>query len=80
MTRQGAWSEMGKEISDGILDQFCVSGNAYELCDQLVERWDGMADQISLPADLWASHAGDPAWDRATTELITASSRGICPK
>jgi hypothetical protein len=21
MTRQGAWSEMGKEISDGILDQ-----------------------------------------------------------
>jgi probable F420-dependent oxidoreductase len=80
MTRQGAWSEMGREISDGILDQFCVSGHAYELCGQLVERWDGLADQISLPADLWTSHAGDPAWGRATRELMDGELPGICPE
>jgi hypothetical protein len=72
MTRQAAWSEMGKEISDGILDQFCVSGAAYELCGLLVARWDGLADQISLPAGLWVSHAGDPAWGRATREVMEA--------
>jgi probable F420-dependent oxidoreductase len=80
MTRQGAWSEMGKEISDAILDQFCISGTAHELCGQLVERWDGMADQISLPTDLWASHASDPAWRRATRELMDRQQPKDMPK
>jgi probable F420-dependent oxidoreductase len=69
LTREGQWERMGHEISDEVLDLFCISGGPDDLCGDMARRWDGLADQISLPVDLWLSHLDDPAWGRALGEL-----------
>jgi alkanesulfonate monooxygenase SsuD/methylene tetrahydromethanopterin reductase-like flavin-dependent oxidoreductase (luciferase family) len=62
MTREGAWRSMGDQISDEVLDLFCVSGAPIALCEGLKARWNGLVDQISLSADYWMQHEKNPEW------------------
>ncbi len=69
LTRDGAWAKMAGEISDEVLDLFCISGEADELAAGLAERWGPLVDQISLRSDFWERHLGDPLWADGVAKL-----------
>ena len=69
MTREGAWAEMASEISDEVLDLFCVAGPPGLLCEGLAQRWGGLVDQISLPVHYWLRHADSREWQDASAAL-----------
>jgi hypothetical protein len=71
---------MAAEISDEVLDLFCISGDADELCGQIRERWGGVVDQISLPCDIWTAHMDDSAWIAATADLCNEHRGGIATR
>ena len=48
LSKQGRWVEMGDRISDEMLDTFAVRGLPEELPAQLVARYGGVADRLSL--------------------------------
>ncbi|MCB2079237.1 MAG: TIGR03617 family F420-dependent LLM class oxidoreductase [Novosphingobium sp.] len=72
MTRDGAWDRMAAQISDEVLDLFCIAGDPEELCEQMGSRWGGIVDQVSLPVDYWLTHAQQPGWKRGSAKLIDA--------
>jgi probable F420-dependent oxidoreductase len=74
MTRQGTWTEMADMIGDDVLDLFCITGTPDELAQGLQNRWGGLVDQISLPADYWTRHMGDPKWHRSAAMLSTSAA------
>jgi probable F420-dependent oxidoreductase len=69
MAKDGAWDAMAGEISNEVLDLFCISGDADDVSGQIRERWCGVVDQISLPLDFWTAHRDDSAWTAATADL-----------
>lgn len=69
MIRQGAWAQMAGEISDEVLDLFCVTGTPDVIGAGLQQRWRGLVDQISLPADFWLRHGESSEWQNAATAL-----------
>jgi len=70
LTREGAWDRMAAEISDEVLDLFCISGDPAELCDGLASRWSGLVDQVSLPVEYWLRHADNADWKAGSARLI----------
>jgi hypothetical protein len=72
MTREGKWKDMAAEISDEVLDLFCVSGAPDAIGAGLAERWGGMADQISLGVDYWNTHRDNRLWTAAAEKLRLA--------
>jgi probable F420-dependent oxidoreductase len=69
MTRDGAWANMAGEISDEVLDLFCVTGSPGEIGAGLKERWDGLVDQISLNVDFWERNGASNEWQDAAAAL-----------
>jgi probable F420-dependent oxidoreductase len=59
LSKQGAWKEMGKVITDDILDAFAVRGSAAELPGLVLGRYGDLVDRISF----YAPYRADPeAW------------------
>jgi probable F420-dependent oxidoreductase len=60
LSKQGAWKEMGKVITDDILDAFAVRGSAAELPGQILGRYGDLVDRLSFYApyrtdpEMWA--------------------------
>jgi hypothetical protein len=48
MTKAGQWSEMPALIDDSLLDAVCVRGSPAEAARVLRQRYDGIADRVSL--------------------------------
>ncbi len=48
MSLEGQWDEMGKVISDDILDAFAVIGEYDEIAPQVLERYGGLVDAVGL--------------------------------
>ena len=48
LSKQGAWQEMGKVITDDILDAFAVRGSAAELPGLLMARYGELVDRIGF--------------------------------
>lgn len=44
----GDWEGMAKEVTDEMLDEFCISGPVDEIGKKLGERYDGLLDRVSL--------------------------------
>jgi probable F420-dependent oxidoreductase len=57
MSRRQAWTEMGEQIGDDVLDAFAVAGNATEVAAGLRARFDGLIDRMSL----YTPYDADPA-------------------
>jgi probable F420-dependent oxidoreductase len=76
LTKDGTWDRMAGEISDDVLDLFCVSGGADEVCGKIRERWSGVVDQVSLPLEYWTAHLDDAEWMAATADLCSEYSGG----
>jgi probable F420-dependent oxidoreductase len=71
MTREGNWTKMPGEISDEVLDMFCVTGAPEEIGAGLKARWGGLVDQISLNVDFWERHGESREWQEAAAKLKT---------
>ena len=56
LSKQGAWKEMGKVITDDILDAFAVRGSAKELPGLVMGRYGDVVDRISF----YAPYRSDP--------------------
>ena len=48
MASRGEWEAMGHEITDEMLDAFCVTSTPEKLGDVLRERFDGLVDRLFL--------------------------------
>ena len=44
----GDWAGMAREITDEMLDEFCISGPTDEIGKKLRARYDGLLDRVSL--------------------------------
>ena len=59
LSKQGAWKEMGKVVTDDILDAFAVRGTAAELPGLVLGRYGDLVDRLSF----YAPYRTDPeAW------------------
>jgi probable F420-dependent oxidoreductase len=56
LSKQGAWKEMGKVITDDILDAFAVRGSTAELPGLVIARYGDLVDRISF----YAPYRTDP--------------------
>ena len=56
LSKQGAWKEMGKVITDDILDVFAVRGSAADLPGLVMARYGDLVDRISF----YAPYRTDP--------------------
>lgn len=45
---RGEWSEMPKLITDEMLSEFCLVGEEEKLADELKQRYNGIADRLTL--------------------------------
>lgn len=52
MSKKGEWDAMTSEITDDMVQPFCVTARHDQLASALAERYGGRADGISLDADL----------------------------
>jgi len=50
LSKQGAWKEMGKVVTDDILDAFAVRGTAAELPGLVLARYGDLVDRVSFYA------------------------------
>ena len=52
LSKQGKWDEMGKLITDDILDQFAIVAEIDDVPDKFKARWGGLVDRTtgSFPA------------------------------
>lgn len=48
MVAEGKWAQIGKEITDEMLEQFCVIGTYDEIADKIRERWGGIVNRVAL--------------------------------
>jgi probable F420-dependent oxidoreductase len=56
LSKQGAWKEMGKVITDDILDAFAVRGSTSEIPRLLLDRYGELVDRIAF----YAPYRSDP--------------------
>jgi probable F420-dependent oxidoreductase len=68
MASQGAWEAMGHEITDEMLDAFCVTSTPDELGARLRERFDGLVDRLVLNLT-YEPAAKKIDWGRLVREL-----------
>jgi probable F420-dependent oxidoreductase len=66
LARRGRWSEMGELIDDELLAAFSAVGSPAEVGRQLAERWDGVADRITL----YLNYATDAQLRREIVEAV----------
>lgn len=66
LTRQKRWKDMPAVFTDEVLDTFLVTGRYDELPQQLVSRFGGLVDRITLTVP------NDPAHDAAAAAAIKA--------
>lgn len=57
LSKQGKWVEMGERVDDSFLDAFCVRGEPDTIADQLIDRYKGIPDRLSV----YAPYASDPS-------------------
>ena len=48
MTKTGQWKQMAAEITDEVLDEFCVSATYDEIPKAIAERFGGVSDTVEL--------------------------------
>ena len=48
MSLEGQWEEMGRLVTDEMLDAFAVVGEYDEIADKLLERYGGLVDEVGL--------------------------------
>jgi hypothetical protein len=68
MAGRGAWQEMGREITDEMLDAFCVTSTPEDLGQALRERFDGLVDRLFLNLT-YEPAAKKIVWHRLVQEL-----------
>jgi probable F420-dependent oxidoreductase len=56
LSKQGAWKEMGKVITDDILDAFAVRGAIGEIPRLILDRYSGVVDRVAF----YAPYRSDP--------------------
>ncbi|HET9772032.1 MAG TPA: TIGR03617 family F420-dependent LLM class oxidoreductase, partial [Acidimicrobiia bacterium] len=56
LSKQGAWKEMGKVVTDDILDAFAVRGSAAEIPRLILERYGSLVDRVAF----YAPYRTDP--------------------
>jgi probable F420-dependent oxidoreductase len=66
LSKQGRWAEMGKLISDEVLDAFAVKGRPDEIAPRLRERFGGLVDRISFYAPY---HMSQERWREIVAAL-----------
>jgi probable F420-dependent oxidoreductase len=71
LSRQAAWGEMASMITDEILSTFAVLASENDLADQLLKRYAGLADRLSLYVP-YAPGSRDAFWRRLVAELGAA--------
>ena len=45
---KGQWAEMGKEITDEMLDVYTVSGSFDDIADKVMQRYEGLLDRVAF--------------------------------
>ena len=65
LSKRGQWSDMGGLIGDEVLHEFAVVGDAATVAKGLSDRWEGVADRISL----YTPYPVDPT---VTNDVVTA--------
>ncbi len=48
MVAEGKWAQIGKEITDEMLEQFCVIGTYDEIAGKIQERWGGIVNRVAF--------------------------------
>lgn len=61
------WHDLETLADDTILSEFCVAGTFSEVAAQVRARWAGVADTVTVPADVWSA-----ADDDETAEFVSA--------
>ncbi|HEX2383984.1 MAG TPA: LLM class flavin-dependent oxidoreductase, partial [Acidimicrobiales bacterium] len=64
LSKRGLWSEMGDLIDDEVLCEFAVVGDPATVAKGLRDRWEAVADRISL----YTPYRVDPA---VTDDVVT---------
>jgi len=65
LSKRGEWKQMGKVITDDIVDAFAVRGSMSELASQVIDRYGDLVDRVSF----YTPYRTDPEqW----TELVSA--------
>jgi probable F420-dependent oxidoreductase len=70
MAARGEWEAMGREITDEMLDAFCVTGTPDNLGHVLRERFDGLVDRLFLNLT-YEPAAKKIDWRRVIQELAS---------
>lgn len=68
------WADLEVLVDDSVLAEFCVAGSFAEVAAQLRARWAGVADTITLPADVWSA-----ADDDETAGLVSSLAAPVKP-
>jgi probable F420-dependent oxidoreductase len=68
LSRRQEWAEMGKLITDDVLDAFAVSGTPAQVATTVLARFGDIIDRISL----YTPHAPDRAEVSAVTDALRA--------
>jgi probable F420-dependent oxidoreductase len=71
LSRQMAWGEMPSLITDEMLSTFAVVASEADLADELLRRYSGLADSLSLYLP-YAPGARDDFWRRLVAEMSAA--------
>ena len=69
LVREDRWSEMGGLIDDEVLHAFSAVGTPAEVARQLSDRWDGIAERITL-------YFNYPATPELQLEIVEALRSG----
>ncbi len=64
LTREKRWKEMPAAINDMVLDEFVVTASYAEAAGRLRERFQGLADRVTVPVP------DDPAHDAMAAKLV----------
>lgn len=68
MASRGEWEAMGNEITDEMLDAFCVTSTPDRLGEKLLDRFDGLVDRLFLNLT-YEPTAKKLDWSRLIQEL-----------
>ncbi len=73
LSKQGKWIEMGQRVDEKFLDAFCVRGEPDTIADQLIERYKGIPDRLSV----YAPYASDPSiWPDILSRVKAGCAQG----
>ena len=65
LVRDGRWEVLGQAIPDAVLRTFVLVGSPEEVGEQLVDRWAGLLDRVSLLAP---KKVDEVSWSQIRTE------------